>query len=81
MRPVEEEATFLFLSQFQTAPVDQLIIDKAGELYRRWNPRKGIDINDAILAATALHVGGNIYTLNTNHYPMPEVVVQRAWRG
>lgn len=81
MRPVEEEATLLFLSQFQTAPVDQLIIDKAGELYRRWNPRNGLDINDAILAATAMHVGGKIYTLNTKHYPMPEVVVQRAWRG
>lgn len=81
MRPVEEEATLLFLSQFQTAPVDQMIIDKAGALYRRWNPRNGIDINDAILAATAMHVGGNIYTLNTKHYPMSEVVVQRAWRG
>ena len=81
MRPVEEEATLLFLSQFQTAPVDQLIVDQAGELYRRWNPRNGIDINDAILAATAMHVGAKIYTLNTKHYPMPEVVVQRAWRG
>jgi predicted nucleic acid-binding protein len=81
MRPVEEEATLLFLSQFQTSPVDQLIIDKAGKLYRRWNPSNGIDINDAILAATVMHVGGKIYTLNTKHYPMPEVVVQRAWRG
>jgi predicted nucleic acid-binding protein len=80
MRPVEEEATLLFLSQFQTASVDQLIIDKAAELYRQWNPRNGIDINDAILAATTLHVGGKIYTLNTKHYPMPEVAVQRAWR-
>ncbi|MGD9007306.1 MAG: type II toxin-antitoxin system VapC family toxin [Desulfobacteraceae bacterium] len=81
MRPVEEEATLLFLSQFQTVPVDQLIIDKAGKLYRRWNPSNGIDINDAILAATVMHVGGKIYTLNTKHYPMPEVIVQRAWRG
>jgi predicted nucleic acid-binding protein len=80
MRPVEEEATLLFLSQFQTAPVDQLIIDKAGKLYRQWNPRSGIDINDAILAATAMHAGGKIYTLNTKHYPMPDVVVQQAWR-
>ncbi|MEJ2662107.1 MAG: PIN domain-containing protein [Desulfobacteraceae bacterium] len=79
MRPVEEEATLLFLSQFQTAPVDQLIIDKAGELYRQWNPRNAIDINDAILAATAMHVGGKIYTLNTKHYPMPDVLVQQAW--
>jgi predicted nucleic acid-binding protein len=65
MRPVEEEATLLFLSQFQTAPVVQLIFDKAGALYRQWNPRNGIDINDAILAAPAMHVGGKINSLNT----------------
>lgn len=81
MRPVEEEATLLFLSQFQTAPIDQRVIDKAGELYRRWNPVNGIDINDAILAATVLQMGGTIYTLNTKHYPMPEVASHRAWQG
>ena len=81
MRPAEESATLLFLTQFQTAPVDQLIIDKAGEFYRKWNPRKGTDINDAILAATALETGGTIYTLNSKHYPMPEVPIQRAWQA
>ena len=80
MRPTEEETTLLFLSQFQTAPVDQWIIDKAGELYRRWNPRNGTDINDAILAATAMQAGGKIYTLNAKHYPMSEVVVQLVWK-
>lgn len=80
MRPVEEEATFLFLSQFQTAPVDQWIIDKAGEIYRKWNPRNGTDVNDAILAATAMQASGKIYTLNAKHYPMPDVLVQRAWK-
>jgi hypothetical protein len=81
MRPAEESATLLFLAQFQTALVDQLIIDKAGEFYRKWNPRKGTDVNDAILAATVLQTGGKIYTLNFKHYPMPEVAVQRAWRA
>ena len=80
MRPNEEEATLLFLSQFQTAPVDQRIIDYAGALYRQWNPRNGIDVNGAILAATVIQTHGKLYTLNTKHYPMPEVVVQRAWR-
>jgi predicted nucleic acid-binding protein len=79
MRPEEEENTLLFLSQFQTASVDQQIVDQAGELYRKWNPKNGMDINDAILAATVVRHGGKIYTLNTKHYSMPEVVVQRAW--
>jgi predicted nucleic acid-binding protein len=81
MRPAEESVTLLFLAQFQTAPVDQPIIDKAAEFYRKWNPRCGTDVNDAILAATVLQTGGKIYTLNSKHYPMPEVAVQRAWKA
>lgn len=81
MRPSEEMATLLFLAQFQTAPIDQEIIDRAGELYRKWNPRRGTDINDATLAATVLQTGGKIYTLNTKHYPMSGVAVQQAWKG
>ena len=81
MRPAEESSTLLFLAQFQTAGVDQQIIDKAGEFYRKWNHRGGTDINDAILAATVLRTGGKIYTLNSKHYPMPEVTVQRAWQA
>ena len=80
MRPAEESSTLLFLAQFQTASVDQQIIDKAGEFYRKWNPRSGTDVNDAILAATVLQTGGKIYTLNSKHYSMPEVTVQRAWK-
>ena len=81
MRPAEESSTLLFLAQFQTASVDQQIIDKAGEFYRKWNPRSGTDVNDAILAATILQTGVKIYTLNSKHYPMPEVTVQRAWKA
>ena len=81
MRPAEESSTLLFLAQFQTAPIDQQIIDKAGTFYRKWNPRNGTDVNDAILAATVLLTGGKIYTLNSKHYPMPEVTVQRAWNA
>jgi predicted nucleic acid-binding protein len=79
MRPAEESTTLLFLAQFQTASVDEQIIDKAGEFYREWNPRSGTDVNDAILAATVLQTGGTIYILKSKHYPMPEVPVQRAW--
>ena len=79
MRPEEEEVTALFLSQFKTAPVDQSIVDTAGAIYRKWNPSHGIDINDAILAATAIQTGGRIFCLNRKHYPMPEVLVNKAW--
>jgi predicted nucleic acid-binding protein len=79
MRPEEEEATSFFLSQFKTAPVDQRIVDEAAALYRRWHPSHGLDINDAILAATVIQTDGQIFCLNTKHYPMPELVVKKAW--
>lgn len=44
MRPDEQEATELFLSQFKTESVDQKVVDVAAALYRRWNPSHGIDV-------------------------------------
>ncbi len=79
MRPDEEEQTLLLLSQFKTAAVGQSIVDEAGRLFRKWHPSHGIDPNDAILAATALVNGGQIQTLNKRHYPMKDVVVNKAW--
>lgn len=79
MRKDEEKDTLLLLSQFKTAPVDQDIIDTAAKLYRTWNPSHGIDINDAILAATVMKNGGKIYCQNVKHYPMPDIVVERGW--
>jgi predicted nucleic acid-binding protein len=79
MRPGEDEPTRSFLSQFKTAPVDQAIVDRAGETYRKWNPSHGTDANDALLAATAMLHGGHIFTLNSKHYPMPEVTIKKAW--
>jgi predicted nucleic acid-binding protein len=79
MRSGEEAATLSFLSRFRTEAVGQGIVDAAGALYRRWHPSYGIDVNDAILAATAAATGGRIYTQNLKHYPMPEVVVVRGW--
>jgi len=68
-----------FLALFQTAAVTQRIVDQAADFFQRWHSSQAIDINDAILAATALETGGMIYTLNRKHFPMPEVAVQKAW--
>jgi predicted nucleic acid-binding protein len=55
------------------------IVDHGGDLYRRWHPSHGIDIHDAILAATVAATGGKIYTQNLKHYPMPDVAVSKGW--
>jgi len=79
MKPEEETDTRLFLSRFKTAAIDQRIIDAAAALYRRRQPSHGLDINDAILAATVMQTGGQIFCLNTKHYPMPDLLVKKAW--
>lgn len=79
MKSHEEEMTLLFLSQFKTYPVDQTTVDRAASLYRKWHPGHGIDINDALLAAACIETTGKLYCLNRKHYPMPEIVVERAW--
>ena len=77
----EEElwATRLLLSLFETVPVDAAIVDLGGELYRAWNPSHGVDVADALLAATVMTTGGKIHTLNVRHFPMPDLLVERAW--
>jgi hypothetical protein len=79
MRPQEEQATLLLLNEIRTAAVNQSIVDLGAVLYRRWHPSHGVDVHDCLLAATALQTGGSIFTLNKNHYRMPELVVTRAW--
>ena len=79
MRRDEEDATLDLFSLFKIHPVDDSIIDQAGVFFRMWNPSHGVDPNDAILAATVAVYGGRIITLNTSHYPMPDISVQKGW--
>ncbi|HDL64454.1 MAG TPA: PIN domain-containing protein [Proteobacteria bacterium] len=79
MREDEEERTLQLLSQFKTEPVDQSLVDEAGVLFRKWNPGHGIDVTDALLAACAKRARGLIFSLNTKHYPMPDILIKQAW--
>jgi len=79
MPPDEEAATLSLLARFRTHSVTQAIVDRAGVLYRRWHPSHGVDVNDALLAATVESSGGKIVTQNLRHYPTPGITVQKGW--
>lgn len=79
MRAGEEAATMSLLSRLKIQSVTQAIVDLAGAMYRQWHSSHGIDVNDALLAASAATTGGKIVTCNVRHFPMPDVVVQKAW--
>lgn len=79
MRPAEAAATRILLAQFRTHPVTEEIVDRAGEIYRKWHPSHSIDVNDALLAAMVLEHGADLHTLNVKHYPMPGLHVVKGW--
>jgi predicted nucleic acid-binding protein len=79
MRPDEEAGTLSLLSRIKTQAVTQAIVDLAGSFYRQWHGSHGIDVNDALLAASAATTGGKIVTQNVKHFPMPDVTIERGW--
>jgi predicted nucleic acid-binding protein len=51
-------------------PADEAITERAGAILRHYRMSHGIDIPDAIIAATAERHGLRLATLNTKHFPM-----------
>lgn len=50
--------------------VTETIADRGGVLLRHYHPSHGIDVSDAIIAATAEQHGLALATLNLKHFPM-----------
>jgi len=71
MRPKEEQATRALLDSLELIEVDDAIAEKAGALanqYLRSHP--GVDVVDYVVAATAQHLGAQLFTKNIKHFPM-----------
>jgi predicted nucleic acid-binding protein len=51
-------------------PISEEIGERAGALMRHFRKSHGIDIPDAIIAATAEHHELRLATLNVKHFPM-----------
>ena len=80
-RPEEEKPTMKLLSILRTASVTEDVVDSAAIMFRKWRPSHDLGIVDVILAATSVKASGKVVTLNTKHFPMPEVTVERAWKA
>jgi hypothetical protein len=66
----EEQRTEQLLSQAALLPVTQEIAKYAGVLIRVYEASHGVEMADAIIAATAQHHGLRLATLNVKHFPM-----------
>ena len=51
-------------------PIGQEIAEGAASIVRHFHKSHGVDIPDAIIAATAEHHGLRLATLNVRHFPM-----------
>jgi predicted nucleic acid-binding protein len=70
-RSQREERDILALRQQLTClPVSETIGERAGALLRHFGKSHGIDVPDALIAATAEHHGLSLATLNIKHFPM-----------
>ena len=77
-KAIEEEATNAFLDGLISIVVDIPIARRAGSMMAE-NRARGVtvDIADAIIAATALHLNVPLLTNNVEHYPFTDLKVVR----
>ena len=66
----EMDALDQFMLAFQTIPIDDRLARRAGLIRQEYHPSHGVGLADALIAATALEEGAELFTFNRRHYPM-----------
>ena len=59
-----------FLADCRLLDVNARIAESAGTILRHYKAGSGLDVPDALIAATAEHHGLPLATLNVKHFPM-----------
>jgi len=78
-RPGEEQILHDFLDAFERISLDDQIAEGAGRYMSLYRRSHGINIADAIIAASALARGAVLYTLNDRHFPMDDLKVIKPY--
>ena len=71
---IEEKAVQHLLSIITILPTDQNIAAIAGTFYKHYKKSHGVDLADAIIAATSQLHEATLVTLNTKHFPMIKTI-------
>lgn len=79
LRPGEEPLLSAFLSLLTCIPADEQLAWAAGTYLREYGRSHGLDVPDAIIAASAKKEGAALATLNVKHFPMKDLVVIRPY--
>ncbi len=79
MRQDEEQQLARFMMAFDKKEVTVGIADIAGTYMNLYGKSHGINMADAIIAATARSSGAKLYTLNRKHYPMTDIDIVKPY--
>jgi hypothetical protein len=71
--PREHEALTNLLRTLVCAPIDYETGRQAGDYLRQYRKSHGLQISDALIAATAVLNHATLWTRNRKHYPMREL--------
>ncbi len=78
-RPDEEDLLHHFMDALEKIEVTAAIASSAAGYLRLYRKSHGINMADALLAATAAECQLDLLTMNTRHYPMPDIQVVRPY--
>ena len=71
----EREAIARFFAPLAYVAIDEQVGQLAGDYLRRYGKSHGVQIADALIAASAVHSKAKLWSRNRKHYPMPELAI------
>jgi predicted nucleic acid-binding protein len=72
-RPAEHEGLEALFEALVCVPTDSAIGLRAGDYLRRYRKSHGIELGDALVAASAVARNATLWTRNHRHYPMKDL--------
>src|SRR5580692_5849249 len=72
-RPNEYDALNNLFGALSCAPIDKEAGRQAGTWLRKYRQSHGVEVADALIAASAVANNAALWTRNRKHYPMKEV--------
>ena len=72
--PNEHDALNEFLRSLICTPITREIGRQAGDYLRQYKKSHGVEVPDALIAASAVASGPELWTRNRKHFPMKDVL-------
>ena len=69
MRAGEEKGIAALFAGLEVVTIDATTGELAGERLRRYRRSHGLELGDALIAASAMQYGERLATFNRRHYP------------